>query len=185
MYHSYRHVGPPTGYTCMVQPNKEAQLRELAEAVYGVSHRIRQLQLNDPIDKATLAVLWRVTEHGDLRPSTVAAELGLDMSTISRHVRALHDDGYVGRTPDPDDGRACRLSATPAGAELVRQAWERRIHAISAAVASWPEADREALTRLLVRLADDLRHALQDPPPAAPRPDPATSRTAAPAEGTA
>jgi DNA-binding MarR family transcriptional regulator len=149
-------------YTCVVQAiEDEAQLRELAEAVYGLAHRIRQLQLNDPIDRATLAVLWRISEHGDPRPSTVSGELGLDLSTISRHVRALDMGGYVDRTPDPDDRRACRLSVTPKGAELVTQAWERRVGAVTAAVQSWPPEDREALTRLLTRLTDDLTSSVQ------------------------
>jgi DNA-binding MarR family transcriptional regulator len=131
-------------------------LRGLAVAVYSMVQRLRQLHHKDPIDKATLLVLWRVGEHGEPRPSEVAYDLGLDLSTVSRHVRALDQDGYIARTPDPEDGRACRLTVTPKGAELAQQAWERRVAAITAAVQDWPEEDRATLTTLLTRLADSL-----------------------------
>lgn len=124
--------------------------------MFSVGHRVRQLRYKDPIDKATLLVLWRVSEHGEPRPSEVAFELGLDLSTVSRHVRALDDGGYVARTADPEDRRACRLQVTPKGAELVQQAWERRIAAITTAVRDWSEEDRATLATLLTRLADDL-----------------------------
>jgi DNA-binding MarR family transcriptional regulator len=131
-------------------------LRSLAVAVFSVGQRIRQLHHKDPIDKATLIVLWRISEHGEPRLSEVACELGLDLSTVSRHVRALDQDGYIARTPDPLDGRAWRLTVTPKGAALVQQAWERRIAAITAAVQDWSVEDRTTLTSLLTRLADNL-----------------------------
>jgi DNA-binding MarR family transcriptional regulator len=136
--------------------SEDAALRALAVAVHAVGHRIRQTQHNDPVDKASLLVLWRVSEHGSPRPSEVAGEIGLDLSTISRHIRALEQGGYLVKAADPDDRRACRVTITPLGTELVQQAWERRIATIAAAVREWPEQDRDTLTRLLTRLTDDL-----------------------------
>ena len=92
-----------------------------------------------------LAVLWRVHEHGSVRPSDVACELSLDLSTISRHVRTLDSGGYLARTPDPEDRRACRLAVTDAGRALIDAAWERRLAAVTAAVEDWDPHDRTTL----------------------------------------
>jgi DNA-binding MarR family transcriptional regulator len=134
------------------------ELHDLAVAVYMLGQRIRQLHLKDPVDRATLAVLWQVSELGEVRPSELAGTLGLDLSTISRHVRALCDEEYLARTRDPADRRACRLTVTPLGAEIIRQAWESRRAAVTAAVQGWSRDDQLTLTALLTRLAEDMAH---------------------------
>jgi DNA-binding MarR family transcriptional regulator len=139
-------------------PATLAELRQLAQVLYGLGRELKQLNLKDPVDNATLAVLWRVHEHGEIRPSEVAAELHLDLSTISRHVRTLDQGGYLARTADPADRRACRLTATAAGQELLAAAWERRLAAVTATVSDWSAQDCRTLTTLLTRLSDALTH---------------------------
>ena len=42
----------------------------------------------------------------------LARDLALSDVTVSRFVKRMEDDGWVERTPDPDDGRAMRLQPT-------------------------------------------------------------------------
>jgi DNA-binding MarR family transcriptional regulator len=120
-------------------------------------------------DPATFMVLYHVTQEPTPRLSELAERCRLDHSTISRHVRALEDAGYLRRTGDPRDRRAYRLEATPTGLALLDGklcAWAARI---DEAIADWSDDDRRALTTLVTRLADALERA-----PAATNPEPGT-----------
>jgi DNA-binding MarR family transcriptional regulator len=68
----------------------------------------------------------------------------------------LVDRGYLARTGDPDDRRASRLALTGQGRALLEEAMAARAAIVDDAIAHWPEADREALTTLMTRLATDL-----------------------------
>ncbi|MGH3329455.1 MAG: MarR family winged helix-turn-helix transcriptional regulator [Streptomycetales bacterium] len=145
----------------MVQPTKSAvdpALTDLATALFSVMRRLRQLQTHDPIDRASIGALLVLSDRGDMRPSEVAAELGLDLSTVSRHFRALGEAGYIARRDDPQDRRACLLTLTAGGREVLQECRRRRTAVVSTAVAAWADDDRRALTDLLARLSDDLGH---------------------------
>jgi DNA-binding MarR family transcriptional regulator len=129
---------------------------ELAGALYAVALRLSRLPVNEPVDKAGLAVLHEARRLGIFRPSDLAGQMRLDLSTISRHLRSLEQQGMVQRTADPDDARAQRISITARGGEVLNRVLDHRAATIRAAVAHWPEIDRGTLQHLLRRLADDL-----------------------------
>ena len=56
----------------------------------------------------------------ELRPSELAARLGLSKQVVNDLLRELEDRGYVQLVPDPGDGRAKRLQLTPRGRRLGR-----------------------------------------------------------------
>jgi len=58
---------------------------ELAGALYAVVLRLSHLPANEQVDKAGLAVLHEARRLGIFRPSDLAAQMRLDLSTISRH----------------------------------------------------------------------------------------------------
>ena len=70
----------------------------------------------------------------------------------SQVLRVLEARGLVTRAADPDDSRARRLAVTAAGAGLAGEA----IRVVEAADAEFfaPAGEREAVLRLLRRLAD-------------------------------
>jgi len=108
-----------------------------------------------PLDRARYMVLRAVAETEPVRTTTLAEQVGVDPSTMSRHVAVLDQAGYVTRAADPDDGRAQALSLTPAGREVMEKARAARHDLITEALAGWDDADRTRLAALLGRLADD------------------------------
>lgn len=106
------------------------------------------------LDRAAYVVLGRIGTWGPLRLSELADGLGIDVSTASRHVQRLEADGYITRTPDPDDRRATLLSLTGQGADVVARVRRARVSALDEHLAGRTSADRTALARLLRRLAD-------------------------------
>lgn len=129
---------------------------ELAGALYAVVLRLSRLPVDEPVDKAGLAVLHETQRLGTVRPSDLAAQMRLDVSTISRHLHALQAQGMVARTADPADARAQKVSLTARGAEVLARVLAHRAATIRGATAHWPQAERRALRRLLRRLAGDL-----------------------------
>ena len=129
---------------------------ELAGALYAVVLRLSRLRVNEPVDKAGLAVLHEARQLGTFRPSDLATQMRLDVSTISRHLHSLEQQGMVQRSADPDDARAQRISITARGGDVIKRMMDHRAAMIRDAVAHWPEVDRDTLGRLLRRLADDL-----------------------------
>ena len=91
-----------------------------------------------------------------MRLSSLAEALELDASTVSRHVKQLEDRGYLGRTTDPDDGRASQIEVTDAGREAFQQHFERRKALIAAVLDGWSDSDRENLRATLDQLNKDL-----------------------------
>ena len=140
---------------------------DLSSALYAVMLRLSRLPVDQPVDKAGLAVLHESRRLGTVRPSDLAAQMHLDLSTISRHLRSLEKQGLVQRSADPDDARALRISITARGAEVLTKVSNHRARTIRDAIAHWPTGDRSALCQLLRRLAGDLAPAAvpdEDPP---------------------
>jgi len=68
----------------------------------------------------TARVILRAVDHfGAVRSMVIADATGLSRPVISRRVAALVESGYLGTTPDPDDGRASLVSIAPAGRTLL------------------------------------------------------------------
>jgi DNA-binding MarR family transcriptional regulator len=108
-----------------------------------------------PLDRARYVVLRAVAESEPVRTTALAEQVGVDPSTMSRHVTVLDQAGFVARAPDPDDGRAQAVSLTPAGRAVMEQARAARHDLIADVLVGWDDGDRTRLAALLSRLADD------------------------------
>lgn len=129
---------------------------ELVVSFFGVLRNLKRISPADPVDKPSLMVLYALSSAEPMRLSDAAITVCLDLSTVSRHVRALEDGGYVRRTDDPNDRRASLLALTEEGRDVLARSFEVRRTAIGAAITDWSEQDRLTLTHLLTRLAEDL-----------------------------
>lgn len=109
-----------------------------------------------PAQRAVLNLL--AAQSPGLRAGELAARLGVSAASISDTVRTLEERGWLQRKPDPDDGRAWRLSLTRAGTALAR-----RLQAPSAGLGpllqALPERDVGAFlraTQLMIEQAQRL-----------------------------
>jgi DNA-binding MarR family transcriptional regulator len=67
------------------------------------------------LDRAASTLLLRIDELGPARLSDIADAAGVEISTASRPVARLVDEGYVERRADPADARASLLRSTNEG----------------------------------------------------------------------
>ena len=128
----------------------------VVEALYEIAVATRRLSRRDRVDTGAIRLLWHLAEAGSCRVSDLAELAGLDLSTVSRHVRDLGDAGYLRRTPDPHDRRAVVLELLPLGTDVLAEARANRAAALTPVLAGWSPEDRADLTRLLGELARDL-----------------------------
>jgi len=150
------------------RPGDTASLEAVASALNsGAIHLLRSLAAVDRLAAITPARLsaLSVIVFGGPRPlGELAAAEGVAGPTMTRIVDGLVAGGLAERRPDPRDGRAALIAATPAGEELMRAAAARRISAIASAIAELPAADRRRLAASagqLDRLAKTIREAGQ------------------------
>jgi DNA-binding MarR family transcriptional regulator len=113
-------------------------------------------RVGDADTGARMFLLHHVGRHAAMRATDLAEQTGHDVSTISRHLRSLEDDGLLTRSPDPDDRRASLLEVTESGRAYLDRAVTLRTAMLADATAGWDPADVTTLTRLLHRLATDL-----------------------------
>lgn len=104
-------------------------------------------------------VLTEIIRGGPIRPSDLAASLGLDRSIVSRQIDNLVRAGFVARTPDPTDGRASLLEPTDRGRSASTRLREVRENWLTRVLTSLPPEDVTELGRLLPLLADAIDRA--------------------------
>jgi DNA-binding MarR family transcriptional regulator len=108
------------------------------------------------VEPALQYLLYTVNCAGPLRLSDLAGMVQLDISTVSRHVRALEEAGCLERATDPGDRRAAYLSLTASGRKVLDDTFARRRATLDAALSGWSSDDLSTLERLLNKLADNL-----------------------------
>ena len=112
------------------------------------------------LERPAYLALGYLVDEGPLRPTALAGLLAVDLSVVSRQLRALQDAGLVARDPDPSDARAALVRPTPAGLSALEDTRRARRLVLDQALRGWSEPDRDHFERLLSRFQHDLEDAV-------------------------
>jgi DNA-binding MarR family transcriptional regulator len=134
-------------------PPQTTSGHRLLLALAAIARRLKPRAAGGTLDRGSVFVLHQVASGAPLRVSELAKCMGLDSSTVSRHVSHLEEHGYLSRTGDPDDRRASRVLLTARGRAVLDETLRAQAAVVDRAIADWPEEDREALEALMTRLA--------------------------------
>jgi DNA-binding MarR family transcriptional regulator len=129
----------------------EREIALLLRRSRAISARLAS-ELHEDLDGAAYGLLALLQDAGPLRASDLVARLGLDKSTVSRHVAHLVDLGLVDRAADPVDGRAQVLTPSAEGSARLARIRELRRARWESDLGDWPAEDIEVLGRLLAKL---------------------------------
>jgi DNA-binding MarR family transcriptional regulator len=113
--------------------------RRLTTAPGGLSHGL-------------LMALATVAKDGPLRLAELARVEQVSAPSMTRTVSDLENRGLVVRTVDPDDGRAIRVEATPAGLEAILTARAARAKVVAALLSDLTPAEIETIGAALPAL---------------------------------
>lgn len=130
---------------------ERTRLRALARELNSVAiHLTRRLRRSDEalgVSSPRLSALSVLVFGGPCTLGDLAAAERVTAPTMSRTVAALEADGLVSRRPDPADGRAVRLEATPRGRRLMHRGRALREEQLVRELAGRGERDLRALER--------------------------------------
>lgn len=118
------------------------------------AHAVEQTHM--PCELAGAVVLARLEALGPVRLTELAQALGLDPSSVSRHVTALERAGLVTREKDPTDQRALHLVLTAQGEDAVRALAAARAEALATLTPGWSTEEIDDLADRLARLHTDI-----------------------------
>jgi DNA-binding MarR family transcriptional regulator len=93
------------------------------------------------------------------RVSDLAGCVHADVSTVSRQVSHLVDQGLVDKSPDPRDGRVQILSLTDEGRRTITEITAARGRWLRTVLADWSQPDAQQLLAQITRFADALESA--------------------------
>ena len=128
----------------------EQEVAVMIRRIRGVIHE-RSRVVHPDLQPAPYLLLSWLAQHGPVRGSVVAEELGIDKGAISRQVQQLQDLGLLDRSPDPDDGRATLLAASAVAVERLSLIQEERRQWIDQRLGDWSDADLRTFVSLLGR----------------------------------
>lgn len=136
-------------------PATKALQTELQRWVRAMTMRI-PLPTGESVERSAYAAMFQLHSSGPTRASDLAAELGLDLSTVSRQMSGLTRQGYVQKIADPGDGRASLLVLTDAGQRVIEEGAAARRDFLGDLLATWSEQDIHMLAALLSRFNDEV-----------------------------
>ncbi|GAB2671258.1 hypothetical protein GCM10027169_36350 [Gordonia jinhuaensis] len=121
-----------------------------------IMRTLRSVGLQGSLASGATSALWTLVQNKPMRLSDLAEREIVAIPTMSRIVASLEKQNYVSRSPDPDDGRACLLEATPEAVELITGTTSRRAQLINSALDELDPDERAATMRCLDHLAKAL-----------------------------
>jgi DNA-binding MarR family transcriptional regulator len=135
---------------------RDDDIEQVVTGLLEVGHQLQQARRGQG-EGSRLVILQRIAgRDDDVRPSDLAAELKLSLSSVTRQLRTLQDAGFVGLAEDPRDRRSCLVTLTGSGREetdrLNKIAFDRFVEF----VADWDPDELRKLGELLNKLAGSI-----------------------------
>jgi DNA-binding MarR family transcriptional regulator len=160
IYEPSADAGPPAG-AAQVAP-AEPSMQDVVGLIESVRSMMMQARnrhrtMEQSGEHGRVAVLFVLGKLGPMRASALAKECMLDLSTVSRHLRALEDEGHVAKSADPDDKRAFQVGLTERGHDFVQEFWRARVASVHTALAesAWSADEVRSLAKLLDKFVRD------------------------------
>lgn len=141
----------------------DRDLRDLHDALLDLSGIMNRPQPDAALiaeagielDRALFPLLVRIERRGPIGVVELAELVGRDHSTVSRQVAKLESLGLVERRAGAMDRRVREAATTLKGRALTDALDEARQRLWTQALATWTQTERDELTRLLRKLADE------------------------------
>jgi DNA-binding MarR family transcriptional regulator len=133
------------------------------ERLFGL---LRRLSPPSGLSLTAAATLATVERSGPCRLTWLAAREGVTQPAMTQLIARLQDAGLVGRTSDPDDGRAVQVRITADGSAMLARRRAARAERLAGMLAQLTPEDQAALAAALPAM-DALASVQRDDPLAA------------------
>jgi DNA-binding MarR family transcriptional regulator len=133
------------------------QLARLEEELGVLVRRVKRVigerarAVHPDLQPASYLMLTFLASEGPQRSSVVSERFNVDKGAISRQVQHLCDLGLLVREPDPADGRATLISASPDAVRRMEAVARDRRRWLEGQLVEWSEEDLRAFVSGLAR----------------------------------
>lgn len=145
------------------QDTTDARLGAELLSVIARLNRWSTRHANHMLPIAQARLLAQIDELGAARIGDLARADHCSQPGMTMQVRRLEASGLAHRVVDPADARACLISLTPQGHQILREVRAARAAAIAPLVRQLTDVDRSRLRAALHTLTDLLDAAAQAP----------------------
>ena len=105
-----------------------------------------------PLTAAALTLMDRLSTK-PMRPTELAAFVGIKPSSLTKQIQELEAKGLVDRIADEQDGRAAIIRLTQSGQDSLAAAAEIRQSILRQVIAGWSAEQAQQVAELLDRLS--------------------------------
>jgi DNA-binding MarR family transcriptional regulator len=133
------------------------ELRRLEQEVGVLIRRVKRVigersrAVHPDLQPASYLMLTYLAAEGAQRSSVLSERFGVDKGAISRQVQHLTELGLVEREPDPLDGRAALVSASPEAVRRLEAVEQDRRRWLDERLSEWSEDDLRDFVTALAR----------------------------------
>ncbi|MEW9676902.1 MarR family transcriptional regulator [Lentibacillus sp. L22] len=120
--------------------------REIATFVHRI---VLSEKRNNELDRSTYILLGLLQERGPSSVKTLADDLKLDVSTVSRQAAGMEKKGLVTKLPNPSDGRSYFYQISDQGSIALVENQKTRSDHISKVLEGWSDEESAAFGELL------------------------------------
>lgn len=129
---------------------------------YELAFLVRRLEaarrrFNFGLERAHYLLLILLERQDRQSVGSLAEQVNLDASTVTRQVAAMKQAGLVDKLGNPDDRRGGFVTITDAGREAAARVRDRRLERVGKAFSDWTEQERREFARLTARFNDAMR----------------------------
>ena len=141
---------------------REQLMRGLEHEVGVMLRRVRRViserarSVHEDLAPVGYLMLVHLAEAGPVRATVLVEAFDLDKGAVSRHVQHLVELGLAGKEPDPEDGRAWLVTATPEGRRRLEAVATRRRERWDAQLAQWSEPELATFVQAMGRYNEAL-----------------------------
>lgn len=137
--------------------SRAEELGRLEQEVGVLIRRVKRVigerarAVHPDLQPASYLMLTYLASSGPQRSSAMSERFGVDKGAISRQVQHLCDLGLLLREPDPLDGRASLISASPDAVRRMQAVDRDRRRWLEEQLAEWSEDDLRQFVSGLAR----------------------------------
>ncbi|MGV8880882.1 MAG: MarR family winged helix-turn-helix transcriptional regulator [Rhodoglobus sp.] len=127
----------------------EQRIMRLSSAIERLTRLLRRADLPGELSTVAASTLYTLATEGPSRLTTLAEAEHITQPAMTQLVTRLERDGLVVRAPDPSDGRAVLVEATPEGVALSTARRAARAEALQSAITSLSSAEVHDLSQAI------------------------------------
>lgn len=141
-------------------PSVQALEHELAFLVRRLEAARRRNHYE--LERAHYLLLLLLEDQDSQSVGSLAEQVNLDASTVTRQITAMQENGLVSKKANPDDRRGGFMAITDEGRRAMARTRQQRLERVERIFHGWEDAERFEFARLMDRFNRELSQSINE-----------------------